>query len=135
MGTLNHRRIQGLKESTNLLRLHANVERPTYDQLKAIGMTIGPSKGLTIFRFPTVLNLRDANGYFQTEIVRKMNAEKELADWYHYRNASTRNLNTRAGAVGDLVGLPGPPMTPVEREGYQVPLFQLTSPAKIMMGL
>ena len=24
-------------------------------------------------------------------------------------------MNTRAGAVGDLVGLPGPPMTPVER--------------------
>ena len=114
-GTPNHRWIQEIEESTNLLRLHANVERPTFDQLKAIGMTIGPAAGVTIFRFPATFNLRGPNGYFQTEIVRKMNAEKELADRYHYRNKSTRNANTRTGAVGDFVGLPGPPMTAVER--------------------
>ena len=69
--TLNHRWVQELKEATNLLRLHARVERPTYDQLKSIGMTIDPKTNRTIFQRPVVFNLRDVSGYFQTEIVRK----------------------------------------------------------------
>ena len=68
-----------------------------------------------IFQMPDVFAICDAIGYYQTEIVRKMISEKELADWHHYRNTPTRNLNTRMGAANDLVGLPGPPMTPVER--------------------
>ena len=70
-GTLNHRWIQELKESTNVLRLHAGVERPTFDQLKAVGMTVDPSTGSTVFRMPGTFKIRDPAGYFQTEIVRK----------------------------------------------------------------
>ena len=110
--TLNHRWVQEIKEGTNLLRLHARVDRPTYDQLKSIGMTIGPSSNKTIFQRPEVFNVIDVSGYFQTEIVRKMNAEKELEDWPHYHNTPARPTNTGTGAVPVPTGIPGPPMTP-----------------------
>lgn len=71
---LNHRWIQEIKEITNVLRQHARVGRPTYDQLKSIGMTIDPATNETISQRPDVFDVRDAHGYFQTAIVRKMNA-------------------------------------------------------------
>ena len=47
---LNHRWIQEIKEKTNILRLHAHVERPTYDQLKSVGMIVDPATGRAIFQ-------------------------------------------------------------------------------------
>ena len=114
-GTLNYRCIQELKEPTNILRLHAGVERPTYDQLKAIGMTINPASGKTVFQMPSTFQVRGPLGYFQTEIVRETNAEKELEDWHHYHSAPLRNNNIRTGAVPEQQSLPGPPLTPMER--------------------
>ena len=69
--TLNHRWIQEIKEITNVLRLHAQVERPTYEQLKSIGMAIDLSTNKTISQRPDGFPERNGNGYFQTEIVRK----------------------------------------------------------------
>ena len=57
-GTLNHMWIQELKESTNILRMHANVERPTYDHLKAIGMTVDPNTCATVFGPPDTFAVR-----------------------------------------------------------------------------
>lgn len=91
--------------------MHATVDRPTYDRFKAICMTIDPNTCATIFTLPDTFNVRGANGYFQTE----NEAEKELSDWHHYHNTSTRPVSNRAGAVRDVVGLPGPPLTAVER--------------------
>ena len=121
--TLNHRWVQEIKEAANLLRLHAQVERPTFDQLKSIGMTIEPTTGTTIFKRPNVFNVMDLNGFPQTEIVRKMNAEKELADWHHYHNAPTKQVTIRTGAV-PVGELPGPPITSAERRmaGTTAPL-------------
>ena len=114
-GTLNYRLIQELKEAANILRLRAVVERPTYDQLKAIGMTINPTSGKTIFQMPSIFQVRGPLGYFQTEIVRKMNAEKELSDWHHYHSAPLRNNNIRTGEAPEQQSLRGPPLTPMER--------------------
>ena len=114
-GELNHLRIQALKESTDILRMHANVDRPTYGRLSAIGMAIDPTTGAEIFTLPDTFNVRGANGYFQTEVVRKMDDAKELSDWHHYHNTSTRPATSRASAVNDVAGLPGPPLTAVER--------------------
>ena len=70
-GTLNYRWIQELNELTNTIRLYAKVERPTFEQLKAIGVTINPVGGQAIFRRPDTFQIRDPIGYFRTEIVRK----------------------------------------------------------------
>ena len=56
--------------------------------------------------FQLILPIRDCNG---------ANAKKDLADWHHYHNTSVRSVNTRAGAVCDDVGFPGPPMTTADR--------------------
>ena len=69
--TLNHRLIQGLQDSTKVLRLRAKVERPTYGQLKAIGLTIDHITGRNAFQLPTAFNLNDPGGYLQLEIIRK----------------------------------------------------------------
>ena len=79
-----------MEEAANVLRLRANVERPTYEQLKAIGLTIGPNTGGTLSQRPTAFNLRGTGGYFQLEIIRQMAAEKELGDWRHYHNSSSK---------------------------------------------
>ena len=67
-GTLNRRWIQEIKAITNAPRLHARVERPTYSQLKSIGMTIGPITNETIFQRPDVFPIRNVNGYYQSEL-------------------------------------------------------------------
>ena len=59
-GALIHRRVQEIKEIANILRLGSDVERPTYDQIKAIGVTIESNKGVAIFRHPETFNIRDA---------------------------------------------------------------------------
>ena len=70
-GTLNYRWVQEIREITNQIRMYSKVERPTFDQRKAIGMAINPVGGHTIFRQPDTFNIKEAGWYFQTEIVRK----------------------------------------------------------------
>lgn len=60
--TMNRRWIQAIKEPTNRLRLRAQVDRPTYDQLRSIGMTIDPTTGGTISQRPNVFNVGDVGG-------------------------------------------------------------------------
>ena len=67
---LNHRWAREIMAIANVLRLRARVDRPTYDQLESIGMTIGPLTRKTIFRKPDVSSVRADRGYFQTEIIR-----------------------------------------------------------------
>ena len=69
---------------TNVLRMHAQVERPTFAQLRSIGMTVVTSTGATVYQRPTTFRLTDPQGYFVTEIARRMNEEKELNDWNYY---------------------------------------------------
>ena len=106
---------QEIKEITNVLWLHTRVDRPTYDQLKSIGMTIGPASKKDIPQRPDVFDLMDTRGYFQTDIVRGMNADKELPDWHHRHNAPVMPNNTRTGAVPVPTGLHGHPMPPAGR--------------------
>lgn len=99
----------------NILRTHAQVERPTVAQLRAIGMTAATATGHTVYRRPTTFNLTDTKGYFATDIVRRMDEEKELGDRNPYHTSGGRASDPRAGAVPEGVGLPGPPLTPAER--------------------
>ena len=124
-GTLNYRWAQELRDLTNLIRWHAKVERPTFEQIKMIGLTVVPSTGLTVFQKPTTFDLDNPSGYFLSEIVRKMMEDKELSSWSQYHGAPNRGTRDRVGgAVPDNDAdnatptghkLPGPPMTPVER--------------------
>ena len=119
-GTLNHRWTQEIKETTNLIRLHAKVERPTFEQIKMIGLTVIQSTGLTVFQRPKAFDLVDPGGYFVAEIVRKMVDDKELSSWanYHSHTSGRRELpNNRVGGseVEPMASLPGPPMTAAER--------------------
>ena len=71
-GTLNYRWVQELRDMTNTLRMHAQVERPTFAQLRAIGMTVITATSRAVYQRPTAFNLADPKGYFATEIVRRM---------------------------------------------------------------
>ena len=50
-----------------------------------------------------------------------MYEEKESADWYRYRNTSTRHLDTQTGDAAEPTGLPAPPVTRVERRLADTP--------------
>ena len=63
-GTLNHRWGQELRELTNLIRLHAKVERPTFEQIKMIGLTVVQNSGTTAPQRPKAFDLVDPTGYF-----------------------------------------------------------------------
>ena len=58
LGALNYRWVQELHDLTNVLRTHAQVERPTVAQLRSIGMTVVAATGLTVYK-PTQ-NVRPA---------------------------------------------------------------------------
>ena len=91
-GTLNHRWGQEVRELTNVLRFHAGTERPTFDQLKAVGMAIREDTGLTVYQRPRTFDLVGPDGYFTTEVIRKLNQEKEATDWkLHHGNSTSRN--------------------------------------------
>ena len=115
LGALNFRRAQELREMNNILRMHAQVGRPTFAQLRFIGMTVVTSTGRTAYRRPQTSNLKDPKGYFVTEIARRMTEEKELNEWNSYHLAGQRLGNSRVGATPEPIGLPAPPMTPAER--------------------
>ena len=114
-GALNYRWVQELREMTNVLRTHAQVESPAFDQLRPIGMTVVTATGLTVFQRPTAFNLSGPKGYFVTEIVRRMNEEKELKELNSYHTGGARPNKPRLGASPEAPGLPGPPMTHAER--------------------
>ena len=120
-GTLNHRWCQEIRELTNVLRLHAGAERPTFDQLRAVGMTIRESTGQTIYQRPHTFDLKRPDGYFATEIMRKLLQEKEVTDWkLHHSGPRGRAPGPgaeRSAGSGETPtkGLPGPPLTAAER--------------------
>ena len=68
---VNYRRNQELRGLTNILRLHAKVERPTFEQLKLIGMAILQSTGEMAYRRPNAFYIDGHRGYFQAELVKK----------------------------------------------------------------
>ena len=107
--------MQELRDLTNALRMHAQVERPTFAQLRGIGMTVVTSTGATVYKRPKTFMPSDPQGYLVTEIARRMNEEKELNDWNYYHGSVPRAGNPRVGANPSPAGLPGPPMTPAER--------------------
>ena len=104
-GTLNVRWVQDLKAMTDTLRLYAKVERPTSQQLQAVGMTVVTSTGETLYRRPDTFDMTSPTGYFVSEILRKLNDDKELKDWAYYHSGngvtprgcrgSTRTTRTR----------------------------------------
>ena len=112
---LNYRWVQEMREMTNILRIHAQVEQPTFAQQRSIGVTVVTSTGETVYRLPKTPNLSDPAGYFVTEVVRMMHEEKELNEWNSYHSGAPLPGNQRVGALPPPLGLPGPPMTPVER--------------------
>ena len=62
--TLNVRWLQDLEAMTDTLRLYAKVERPTFQQLQAVGMTAVNSSGTTLFRRPSTFDMDSATSYF-----------------------------------------------------------------------
>lgn len=62
LGELNYRRVQALKDLTNTIMLYDKVERPTFGQLEAIGMTIDPVDGHTIFKRPDAFFCKGSGG-------------------------------------------------------------------------
>ena len=119
-GTLNVRWVRDLKAMADTLRLHARVERPTFQQLQAVGMTIVEATGSTLYRRPDTFNVHDPWGYFVSEILRKLNDDKELKDWAHYHSANRTHPSRVSGPAldaspSDLSTLPGPTLTPSER--------------------
>ena len=93
---------------TNMLRMHAQVELPTFAKLRSIGMTVIAATGRAVYQRPTTFDLAGPEGYFPTEIVSRMNEEKELNEWNSYRTTGRRPNNPRVGAVPESTGLPGP---------------------------
>ena len=81
----------------NILRLDSDVGRPTFAQLKMIGVAIIQSAGCTVFIRPNAFVLNDPRGYFRAGIVRKMIGDRKLSSWSTYRGA--RIPRNRAGAV------------------------------------
>ena len=94
LGTLAYRWGQELREMCNVLRLYAKDERPTFEQLKAIGVTLVTSTNLDLPQRPKTFDLPGPRGFFVSEIVRKMTADKdkELNDWNSYHTAVSRTL-------------------------------------------
>ena len=119
-GTLNVRWVQDLKAMTDTLRLYAKVERPTFQQLQAVGMTVVTSTGETLYRRPDTFDMTSPTGYFVSEILRKLNDGKELKDWAYYHSGSGTHPSRVSGLNTDNVdqehpSLPGPNLTPAER--------------------
>ena len=83
-GALNHRWGQEIREPTNLLRLHAGADRPTFGRLRTAGMSIREGTGRTVYQRPTTFDLKRPDGYFVQEVLRKLMEEKEVADWKHH---------------------------------------------------
>ena len=71
-------------------------------------MTAVVATGMTVYHRPKTVDLQDHTGYFVTEILRRMNEEKELNERNAYHAGGTRSGNPRAGALPPPSVLPGP---------------------------
>ena len=96
-GTLNVRWCQDLKAMTDTLRLHAKAERPTSQQLQAVGMAVVNATGMTLFRRPGTFDMTSTRSYFVSEILRKLNDDKELQDWAFYHTANQKHPSRISG--------------------------------------
>ena len=96
-------------------RTHAQVERPTFAQLRAIEMTVVTATGLAVYQRPKTFDIRGPQGHFTTGIVRRMNDEKELNERNCYHTTGPSPNNPRLGETPEHPGLPGHPMAPDER--------------------
>ena len=119
-GALNVRWVQDLRAMTDTLRLHAKVERPTFQQLQAVGVTIVDATGSTLYRRPDTFDVTNPQCYFVAEILRKLNDDKDLKDWAFYRSSSSVHPSRVSGLnsetnTSDQPSLPGPTLTPAER--------------------
>ena len=119
-GALNVRWVQDLRATTDTLRLHAKVERPTSQQLQAVGVTIVDATGSTLYRRPDTFDVTNPQCYFVAEILRKLNDDKDLKDWAFYRSSSSVHPSRVSGLnsetnTSDQPSLPGPTLTPAER--------------------
>ena len=81
LGSLVSRLGQELREMANVIRQYAKAERPKFEQPKAIGMRVVTPTGLTLFQRPKTFDMTAPGGFFLSEIVRKMDADKELNEW------------------------------------------------------
>ena len=113
MGALVYRWGQELREMANVIRLYSKAERPTFEQLKAIDMTVLTPTGMTLLQRPKAFVLNDHTGFFLSEIVRKTTDDADSNGWNSYHASVSRNPNPRAG--GGLPYLPGPPLTAAEK--------------------
>ena len=132
-GTRVYRRGQELREMRNVLRLYAKAERPTFEQLNDIGMTVVTSANLTSPQRSETFDLPDPLGFVVSEIVRKMTADKELNDWNSYHTSVSRNPNPRLG--GGVLDLPPPPSVIGRKENIRIYGPQECGGCKNAMGV
>ena len=85
-GAVSHRWCQEIRELTSVLRLLAGSERPTFDQLKAVGMTISDGTGKAEYEKHDTFNSKRQDGYFAMGVIRKLLQEREVADWKRHHN-------------------------------------------------
>ena len=109
-----------MKAMADTLRLHARSERPTFQQLHAVGMAIASATGATLFRRPGTFDVDNPSGYFVSEILRNLNDDKELKDWAYYHSATSVRPPRVSGhaltlPIVDLPAFPGPNLNPAER--------------------
>ena len=92
-GGRNYRWVQELRDITNVFRMRAHVERPTFAHIRSIGMTVVTATGLTVYRRPKTFDTRGPKGYFVTEITRRMTEGEELNERTPYHTSAPRPNN------------------------------------------
>ena len=102
------------------LRLREKAERPTSPQLQAVGMTVVNATGMTLFRRLDTFDMSSPQSYFVSEILRKLNDDKELQDWAYYHTANQMHTSRTPGfppegPAEELPQPPGPTLTHAER--------------------
>ena len=119
-GALNVRRRQDIRAMTDTLRVRAKVERPTLQQLQAVGMTVVATTGRALYRRPVAFGMIAPDGFFVSEIPRKLNDAKELHGWSYYHSSNQRRPSRvsgfpHGGPAEEVAALPGPNLAPAER--------------------
>ena len=82
-GELNSRWVETLKEPADYLCLLRRVERPTLEELKETGMSLGP-QGENIFALPDTFNLSDPSGYFRQQLLGALERDFDRVRWGQY---------------------------------------------------
>lgn len=102
-GSLNYR--CEIRDLSNISRLRAKVDIPTFEQLKLICMTEVQSAGLTVPQKRNDFDLDDPSGYFRPDIVRMVLGGNGLISWPQYHGARI----PRVGSVPIRWGMLGFP--------------------------